>query len=104
MSKYKVIDLWNSFYGQKEETADYTGRIIKRSACSDPNSRFHPTLDHIRPLSDGGKDVVGNIIICHRDTNNEKGNKFPHWEANGIKYIAIRKKGSRAVYDIYEDS
>ena len=45
-------------------------------------SAYHPTLDHIRPLSAGGCDVPENIIICHRDTNEEKaeyGNRL--WRA-----------------------
>lgn len=45
---------------------------MKKSACGNPNSKFHPTLDHIRPLSIGGSDVLENIIVCHRDTNEEK--------------------------------
>ena len=72
MSKYRTIDVWNEFYGKKESVYDYAGRLMKKSACGDPNSAYHPTLDHIRPLSAGGCDVLGNIEICHRDTNEEK--------------------------------
>lgn len=72
MSKYKTIDVWNRVFGAKQEAYDYTGRLMKKSACGNPNSTYHPTLDHIRPLSAGGCDVLENIIICHRDTNEEK--------------------------------
>ena len=46
MSKYRTIDVWNEFYGRKESVYDYAGRLMKKSACGDPNSAYHPTLDH----------------------------------------------------------
>lgn len=101
MSKYRTIDVWNKRYGNEEVLEDYAGRIIKKSACGNPNSKFHPTLDHIRPLSNGGKDVLDNIIICHRDTNEEKSDCFPHWEANNKKFKSKRVKGNRNAYQIY---
>lgn len=102
MSKYKTIDVWNAAFGNRETATDYAGRVIKKSACGNPNSSFHPTLDHIRPLSEGGMDVVENIVICHRDTNAEKADNFPHWKANGHAYKAIRVKGSKKAYQIIE--
>lgn len=103
MSKYKTIDVWDKQYGNVEELVDYAGRVIKKSACCNPNSRFYPTLDHIRPLSKGGSDILENIIICHRDTNEEKANNFPHWKANDKRFIAIRVRGTRNSYEIYKD-
>lgn len=101
--KYTTIELWNKVFGNKEEVYDYTGRLMKKSACGNPKSNFHPTLDHIRPLAKGGSDVLENIVICHRTTNEEKADKFPHWIANGKKYKAIREKGSKKAYRIVED-
>ena len=103
MSKYKTIEIWNMIYGNKQEAYDYAGRLMKKSACSNPYSSYHPTLDHIRPLSKGGADVVENIIVCHRDTNEEKADNFPHWKVKGQTYKAIRVKGSRVSYDIFKD-
>ena len=72
MSKYNTIDIWNVAFGRKEETYDYTGRLIKKSACGNPNSKYHPTLDHIRPLSKGGSgDILSGIIaglLGYKDT------------------------------------
>ena len=48
-------------------------------------------------------DVLENIIICHRDTNEEKGDKFPAWKANGRRFHAIRVRGSRIAYELVED-
>lgn len=53
MSKYRTIDVWNQVYGRKETVYDYAGRLMKKSACGDSNSAYHPTLDHIRPTSVG---------------------------------------------------
>ena len=103
MSKLNIIEVWNIMHGSKQEVYDYAGRLMKKSACGNPNSRFHPTLDHIRPLSKGGANVLDNIVICHRDTNEEKADCFPHWKANGKRFKAQRVKGSRVEYNIYND-
>ena len=100
MSKYRTINVWNVFYGNKENVYDYAGRLMKKSACGDPNSAYHPTLDHIRPLSAGGCDVLGNIEICHRDTNAEKADSFPHWKSNGKTFCAKRILGKRTDYKV----
>ena len=103
MSKYKTIEVWNKLFGKTEDVLDYAGRLMKKSACGNPNSKYHPTLDHIRPLSEGGSDVLDNIIICRRDTNEEKADNFPHWKANCKRFHARRVKGSRVAYEIIED-
>lgn len=103
MSKHNIIDVWKLRYDKEEDVCDYAGRLIKKSACGDPNSNYHPTLDHIRPLSKGGKDTLENIIICHRDTNEEKADNFPHWKANKRKFHATKIKGSTFFYKIIED-
>lgn len=103
MSKLNIIDVWNIVYGSNQEVYDYAGRRMKKSACGNPNSRFHPTLDHIRPLSQGGSDVLDNIVICHRDTNEEKADCFPHWRTNGRRFHARRVRGSRIEYEIIKD-
>ncbi len=102
MSKFTTIELWNERYGNKEDVYDYSGILMKKSACGNPNSKYHPTLDHIRPLSQGGKDIKGNIEICHRDTNEEKADSFPNWTANGKRFQAKRVKGTSDEYDIYQ--
>lgn len=102
MSKYRTIDVWNERFGSSQIVSDYTGRKMEKSACGNPNSKFHPTLDHIRPLSDGGADVLENIEICNRTTNEEKGDCFPHWVTNGKRYLAKKIKGTSNGYEIYE--
>ncbi len=103
MSKYTALELWNRVYGNQENVKDYTGRTMMKSACGNPSSSYHPTLDHIRPISKGGTDTLDNIVICHRDTNDEKADSFPHWKANGKRFHAIRVRGSRTAYKIVKD-
>ena len=100
MSKYSTLDIWNKVYGNKENVYDYAGRLMKKSACGNPDSAYHPTLDHIRPLSADGSDVLGNIVICHRDTNEEKADHWPHWKANGKCFRGEQVKGKRTDYVI----
>ena len=103
MAKHNTIDVWNKYFGKADEVVDYAGRLMKKSACANPNSKYFPTLEHIRPLSNGGSNVLENIIICHRLTNEEKADAFPHWKANGKKFHAERVRGSSKAYVIIED-
>lgn len=100
MTKYKAIQIWNLCYKNEEELYDYAGRLMKKSACNNPHSRYHPTIDHIRPLSKGGKDVIENIVLCNKETNREKADNFPHWKTNGSSFRGVRIKGNRSSYDI----
>lgn len=46
MSKYKTVKVWNKVFGNRETVFDYAGREMRKSACGDPHSAYHPTLDH----------------------------------------------------------
>lgn len=102
MSKYTVMGLWEQLYPSQTEVNDYTGRKMLKSAIGNQNSRYCPTIDHIRPLSKEGKDVLGNIVLCNIKTNREKGESFSTWKANEHIYQAKRVKGARNEYDIYQ--
>ena len=103
MSKYSIKELWNEIYGASEEAHDYADRLMLKSACGNPNSAYHPTIDHIRPISCGGKDVKENIKICHSKTNEEKGDSFPHWKTNGLRFHAKKKNGIQNGYEIIKE-
>lgn len=100
MSKITNIELWNKRYGNREKVYDYAGRKMLKSACGNPNSTYQPTIDHIRPLSKGGQDIVDNIELCNRRTNEEKGDKFPTWKANGGIFQAHSIPGKPNGYKI----
>jgi 5-methylcytosine-specific restriction endonuclease McrA len=101
MSKQIVLKLWNERYGNKEDVYDYSGRLMKKSAIGNPNSNYEPTLDHIRPISKGGKDVLENLIVCNRITNQEKAEKFSTLKTNDITFQAVRDKGNIAAKQIH---
>ena len=73
-----------------------------KSAIGNQHSRFCPTIDHIRPLSNDGKDSIENIIICNITTNAEKGDSFPCWQTNGKQFQARKVKGTSGEYDIFQ--
>ena len=102
MSKYTVKELWEERYGKVDEIIDYAGRRMLKSACGNQNSSCQPTIDHIKPISKGGKDVKGNIEICHVDTNIEKGDTFSTWNTNDRCFQAKRIKGTSTDYKITE--
>ena len=103
MSKYSVKQLWNERHGNKERVYDHAGRLMLKSACGNPNSLFQPTIDHIRPLAEGGKDSKNNIEICHYLTNEEKDDHFPHWKANGQRFHAKKTVGVTNGYTIIKE-
>ena len=101
-SKYSVSELWEQRFQRQNEARDYSGRRMVKAAIGDSNSGYSPTIDHIRPLSRGGKDCIENIVICNRITNQEKTNSFPNWSANGKRFQAKRIRGTSDEYDIYQ--
>ena len=103
MSKYSVKELWNELYGTREEVYDYVGRLMLKAACGNPYSAYQPTIDHIRPIANGGKDVKQNIIICHYLTNEEKEDNFPHWRCNGVRCRAKKTKNVLNGYTIIKE-
>lgn len=102
MSKYNLVTLWDSIFPHQNEVIDYAGRKMLKSAIGNLNSRYSPTIDHIRPISNGGADCLENIVICNRITNEGKADKFPTWSANGTMFQAKRVKGTSNEYDIYK--
>ena len=102
MANHNLIYLWEQIYPHANEVIDYAGRRMLKSAIGNQQSQYCPTIDHIRPLSLGGKDTLANIIICNRITNEEKADSFPNWSANGQRFQAKRVRGASDEYDIYQ--
>ena len=102
MANHNLIYLWKQIYPHTNDVIDYAGRRMLKSAIGNQQSQYCPTIDHIRPLSQGGKDTLENIIICNRITNEEKADSFPNWSANGQRFQAKRVRGTSDEYDIYQ--
>jgi 5-methylcytosine-specific restriction endonuclease McrA len=67
MPKIKNSKSLNSVYELYDGMCQYSKVKLKKSEAS---------RDHKIPLSRGGKDELGNIVLCHRDINSKKGNSL----------------------------
>jgi hypothetical protein len=103
ITRENAIELWEERYGTKITVTDYSGRIMDKSAYGNSDSKFGWNIDHIRPESAGGTNKQCNLEICHIQTNIEKADKFPHWEANGQRFKAVKYEHERNCYKIVKD-
>lgn len=85
-----AMRLWGKAFGKETKVKDFTGRIIVKGAYNNRNSEFGWNVDHILPQSKGGSTADHNLICCHIKTNDEKADKFPCFNANGIKFEIIK--------------
>ncbi len=58
--------------------------------CAEPFDSDELTLDHILPVSRGGKDSWTNVVAACKDCNHTKGNRLP--EEAGMKLLRPAKK------------
>ncbi|MBD5550166.1 MAG: HNH endonuclease [Lachnospiraceae bacterium] len=91
LNKETANRLWVQQFGKKQKAMDFSGREIAKAAYNDRNSNYGWNVDHILPLSRGGKTADHNLICCHILTNDEKADKFPCFKANA-KEFEIQKR------------
>lgn len=91
LNKETAIRLWVQQFGKGQKAVDFSGREIAKAAYNDRNSKYGWNVDHILPLSRGGKTADHNLICCHILTNDEKADKFPCFKANE-KEFEIQKR------------
>lgn len=91
LNKETANRLWVQQFGKKQKVIDFAGREIAKAAYNDRNSNYGWNVDHILPLSRGGKTADHNLICCHILTNDEKADKFPCFKAN-TKVFEIKRK------------
>lgn len=82
--------LWNKSFGKETKVKDFAGRIMAKGAYNDRNSECGWNVDHILPQSKGGTTADHNLVCCHILTNDEKADKFPCFNANGISFEIIK--------------
>lgn len=99
LNKETAIRLWIQQFGKRQKAIDFSGREIAKAAYNDRNSNYGWNVDHILPLSRGGKTADHNLICCHILTNDEKADKFPCFKANA-KEFEIQKRQNH--YEIIE--
>ena len=71
-------------------TCQYTGVPLTRATF---------TLDHINPRARGGKDSWENLVACHREINEKKGDRLPH--EVGLKLLKQPKRPPEMPVVIY---
>lgn len=99
LNKETAIRLWVQQFGKRQKAIDFSGREIAKAAYNDRNSNYGWNIDHILPLSRGGKTADHNLVCCHILTNDEKADKFPCFKANA-KEFEIQKRQNH--YEIIE--
>ena len=82
--------LWNKSFGKETKVKDFAGRTIAKGAYNDRNSDCGWNVDHILPQSRGGTTADHNLVCCHILTNDEKADKFPCFNANGVSFEIIK--------------
>jgi len=90
LNRETAMRLWNKSFGKDTKVKDFTGRTIVKGAYNDRNSEFGWNVDHILPQSRGGKTADYNLVCCHILTNDEKADKFPAFNANGINFEIVK--------------
>lgn len=101
MNKETALRLWNKQFGKQNKARDFAGREIAKAAYDNRNSAFGWNIDHILPQSRGGKTADHNLICCHINTNDEKADRFPCFNANGKQFEIQRRENH---YEIFERS
>lgn len=85
-SKDEAMKLWLHEMGDKEYSYDFAGKKIKRSDYLVDN-QVGWVISYLKPLELGGKENIGNIIIMHHRTFEEKGLQFPKMVIYDQEYI-----------------
>lgn len=87
--KWDQNKIWERHFGLAVSTFDFANRRIRKSEYN-TNSPFAWNIDHICPIKNGGTDSIKNLIPVHVSTNNEKSDKFPMFEANGMLFHVLK--------------
>ena len=85
-----AMRLWGMFFGKETKAVDFAGREMAKGAYNDRNSQFGWNVDHVLPQSRGGKTADYNLVCCHIQTNDEKADRFPCFNANGRKFEIVK--------------
>ncbi|HEY8395501.1 MAG TPA: hypothetical protein VIK96_01860 [Bacilli bacterium] len=72
----EALQIWEHEFGNKEYAYDFTGKKIKRSDYMVKN-QVGWVISYLKPLELGGKADLGNTIIMHYRTFEERGMQYP---------------------------
>ena len=103
VNKETALRLWSKQFGKQSKARDFSGREIAKAAYDNRNSAFGWNVDHILPQSRGGKTADHNLICCHIDTNDEKADRFPCFNANGKQFEIQRRENHYEIFERQQD-
>lgn len=103
LNQETAMRLWNKQFGDETRVTDFANREIDKGAYNDRNSKYGWNVDHIFPVSQGGKTNDSNLIVCHIKTNDEKADKFPCFTANGIKFEIVKVQNHYEIKKVEEE-
>lgn len=99
INRETALSLWTKRYGKAVKVKDFSGREMNKGSYDDRNSKYGWNLDHILPKSRGGKDNESNLVCVNIQTNDEKADKYPVFNANGKTFEIIKVENH---YEIHE--
>ena len=99
--KHEIAKIWLNTYGNNAIARDIAGRVISFDEFG-ALTEFGWNIDHIKPISKGGTDVIENILPMHWKTNQEKKDDFPEFQSNNKTFL-IKSKKVRRSNDKYKD-
>lgn len=81
---------------RKLRESQWWKRRLAKGVCFYCGSRLAPkklTMDHIVPLSRGGRSTKGNVVPCCKDCNNKKKQLIPmEWEEYLLNKVELNVK------------
>ena len=63
LNKETALRLWTKQFGKRQKALDFAGREIAKAAYNDRNSNYGWNVDHIFPLSRGGKRQTDFLVL-----------------------------------------
>lgn len=104
-NREEALELWKNEMGEKEYAYDFSGKKIKRSDYLEKN-QVGWVVTYIRPLEEGGKNNIGNVIIMHHRTFEEWNFQYPEFSIAGVNYrIHYEEKGDyHYIEEILDDN
>lgn len=95
--KKDALKIWESEMGNKEYAYDFTGKKIKKSDYMIDN-QVGWVITYLKPIELGGPTHIGNIIIMHYRTCEEKGLNYPNFKIIDTEYTVCYDEKNDCYY------